>query len=135
MRPRLAVDYHSPPFNSRHYLEATIFGVVCTKCVTKVGKRGNGLPPPSSKAIRNHWVNCSCSIGKPNSHKAERSLEMDLINIRLSAPGDPTSVAIIVGDHFPDNSQEKDTFVCKNCLFQAFDYTDFGKHFGLHNTL
>ncbi len=135
VRPRLAVDNHSSPFNGHHNLEATIFGVICTKCVTKVGKRGNGLLPPSLKAIRSHWVKCGCYIRKPNSHEAEVSLEMDLNNIGLSVPRDPMSVAIIAGEHFPNNSQEKDTFVCKNCLFQAFNYTDFGKHFGLRNTL
>jgi len=37
-----------------HNLKTTFFGVVCTKCGTKVNERGNPLLPPSQHVMKNH---------------------------------------------------------------------------------
>jgi hypothetical protein len=68
-----------------HNLKATFFGVVCTKCGTKVNERGNPLLPPSQTVMKNHWLVNKCINGYPDSEKARKSLEADLKNIRLNA--------------------------------------------------
>ena len=62
-------------------------------------------------------------------------METDLINKRISAYSDPTRVAKIAAVHFPINSNKKDEFICKNCLFDAKTWRDFCKHIGKQNKL
>ena len=120
---------------SGSFLEATIFGVVCTKCVTKVNERGNSHFSPSAKAIGNHWSKHSCTSRNPDSKEVNKTLETDLINKRISAYSDPTRVAKIAAVHFPINSNKKDEFICKNCLFDAKTWRDFCKHVRKQNKL
>jgi len=121
--------------NSCHFLETTIFGVVCTKCVTTVNERGNSLFPPSAWAISNHWSKHSYTSGNPDSKEVNKSLETDLINKRISAYSDPTRVAKIAAVHFSVNSNKNDEFICGNCLFHAKTWRDFCKHADKQNTL
>jgi len=79
-----------------HNLKVTFFGVVCTKCGTKVNERGNPLLPPSQHVMKNHSLVNKCINGYPDSEKARKSFESDLKNIRLNAYQDPTTVAIAI---------------------------------------
>jgi hypothetical protein len=122
---------------SGSFFEATIFGVVCTKCVTKVNERGSSLFPPSVRAISNHWSKHGCTGRNPDSKEVNKSLETDLINKRISAYSDPTRVAKNAAVHFPVNSNKKDEFICncENCLFHAKTWRDFCKHASKQNKL
>lgn len=112
---------------SSHSLEATLFGVICNSCATKVIERGNGLLPPSAKVIRAHWNKWGCSVGSPAAGTIAKTLKEDMKKIRHRS--DQETVAKVAADHFPPDSTEKDAYVCKDCLFHSKQYTDFKKHF------
>ena len=115
---------------SSHFLEATLFGVICNRCASKVIARGNGLLPPSAKAINAHWKkNNRCFVGSPVVRNVAETLKGKMKELRRHAPSDPEAVAKVAADHFPPGSEEFDAYVCKDCLFHSKDKTDFKKHF------
>jgi hypothetical protein len=117
-----------------HHLMATFFGVVLTKCETKVNKRGNPLLAPSQSVIKNHWLeNKKCISGNPDSEKASKSLNAELIDIRLKAYQEPATLAKVAEEHFPVNSEERNAFICGKCVFHAYSWQNFIKHFGKKN--
>ncbi len=98
---------------SSHSLEATLFGVICNSCATKVIERGNGLLLPSAKVIRAHWTKCACSVGRPVADNVAKTLKEDMKKIRHHS--DLETVAKVAADHFPPGSTEMDAYVCKDC--------------------
>ena len=110
--------------------------MVCTKCGTKVNKRGNLLLPPSQSVIKNHWLgNKKCISGCPDSEKASKSLDAELRDIRLNAYQEPATLAKVAEEHFPVNSEERNAFICGKCLFYTNTRQNFIKHFGTKNKL
>jgi hypothetical protein len=118
---------------NKHNLKATLFGVVCTECGTRVNKKGNPILPPSSSVISNHWVANKCINGFPDPEKTRLFLEEDLKKIRHNAYQDPLTVATVAAEHFQVNSVGGYELTCGNCLYHAKTKQNFNKHFGKQN--
>jgi hypothetical protein len=118
---------------NKHNLKATLFGVVCTECGTRVNKRGIPLLPPSASVISNHWSANKCINGYPDPDKTRLFLEEDLKKIRHKACQDPLTVATVAAEHFQVNSEGGYELTCEKCLFHAKTKQNFNNHFGKQN--
>lgn len=78
-----------------------------------------------------------CVVGCPNASGLAKSLKDDLVNLRQNAPFDLDIVTKSAADHFTPGSVKvvQKGYVCKDCLFNAMERTDFKKHFNMGKSL
>ena len=85
---------------SQHHIVQTLFGPVCTSCVSRVN--GNKtLFTCTDKTIKKHWEEKKCYSGNPHPATVERELLERLKHMHSAAIGNPQ----LAFEHFKEGDE------------------------------